>query len=112
MRKLTENAAKVLAFLQKDGNTSDLTRADIADALDMDVKKVGGYLLSLTAKSKKNEDGEKELVEESLITSVDGTRPKTTVNADGEEVTKDAKVKFVKLTQYGMDFDIASNMKA
>lgn len=123
MRKISENAAAVLKYLQKDGNKSDLTRGDIAEALGMDEKAVGGYLLQLYTKTQnvKDEDGKsirdedgkfvREVVDEALVCSVDGVRTKTVINKEGEEVEKDAKVKFIKLTDYGMSFNADANIK-
>ena len=109
--------------MQKDGNKSDLTRGDIAEALGMDEKAVGGYLLQLYTKTQnvkdadgksiKDEDGKfvREVVDEALVCSVDGVRTKTVINKEGEEVEKDVKVKFLKLTDYGMSFDADANIK-
>ena len=58
MRKISENAAAVLKYLQKDGNKSDLTRGDIAEALGMDEKAVGGYLLQLYTKTQNVKDAD------------------------------------------------------
>ena len=82
MAKLSENSAKILAYVQAhDGE--DFTAQDIADALEMNVKSVNGSITrglqmkGLTVR------------EEAVVETGDGTK----------------KVKFIRATEAGKTFD-------
>lgn len=86
MAALKPNSLAVFNFV-KDNDGSDFTAADIAEALDLEVKQVNGIVTSAFQKKglMVREDAEVELA--------DGTHK---------------KVKFIRLTDAGKDFDPSS----
>lgn len=86
MAALKPNSLAVFNFV-KDNDGSDFTAADIAEALDLEVKQVNGIVTSAFQK--------KGLMvrEEAEVELADGTHK---------------KVKFIRLTDAGKDFDPSS----
>lgn len=88
MAQLSENAAKILSFLQ--ANEGNYTASDLATELDLPVKTVNGVITGgLIGKNHS-----RDFVE----------RVETAVEVDGKKDT----VKFIKLTEKGANLDPAA----
>ena len=80
MAKLSDNAQRVLTFLQEH-NGEDMTHKDIAEALDISPRSVTGTVTGLQKK------GFAERVE-----------------------TDDPKVKYIRATDAGLDLDVTADL--
>lgn len=91
--ELTEKSIVVLNYV-KGAAGKDIVAGEIAEALNIPVKSVNGTLTAL---------GKKGLIvrEEGIITEV-------TVDEEGNEVSKDKKVKFIRATELASTEEIVA----
>lgn len=92
---MKENSIKVLNYV-KENQGENFTAADIAGALDMDVKSVNGIITASFQRHKEVDEatGEKTIVpvmirEEAVIETAEGNKT----------------VKFIRLTEFGKTFE-------
>ena len=102
MAKMKESAIQIFEYV-KAHEAEDITAKDIAAALNIDdVRKVNGTVTAAFQRHREEVDGEKVIVP--LMERVEGELE----IEDAEGKIKHEKVKFIKLTDAGKNFDITA----